>query len=155
MSELWSMDQSNHRGIWYPFYLTHYYPFHPDRCVGEIPLKSLPPMGDGGGSLPPFLSIRLDRDKLKNVIRNVIRICPIQSIPVPSSPSVVGRKRRNCWVFWELEWSSLPSHGRGHWFNPSRTHHLLLLIQRPTAVVSDLAGLRLVISFTDNILVGN
>ena len=31
----------------------------------------------------------------------------------------------------------LPSHGRGHWFNPSRAHHFTLCIQRPVAVVPD------------------
>ena len=32
---------------------------------------------------------------------------------------------------------ALPSHGRGHWFNPSRAHHFTLYIQRPVAVLSD------------------
>ena len=32
---------------------------------------------------------------------------------------------------------ALPSHGRGHWFNPSRYHYFTLCIQRPVAVVPD------------------
>ena len=32
---------------------------------------------------------------------------------------------------------AVPSHGRGHWFNPSRAHHFTLGIQRPVAVVPD------------------
>ena len=31
----------------------------------------------------------------------------------------------------------LPSHDRGHWFNPGRGHHFILCIQRPVAVVPD------------------
>jgi len=40
-------------------------------------------------------------------------------------------------VFLGILSSPSPSHGRGHWFNPSRAHHLLLLIQRSTEVNPD------------------
>ena len=62
------------------------------------------------------------------------------SIPVHLSPfqsHTRGIGVRKCLNFSNPSRRLLPSHGRGHWFNPSRAHHFTLCIQRPVAVVPD------------------